>query len=106
MNNLNVRKAIFYAIDRNRIVSELLGNYGTVLNSLFPAGADYYMDSWSQYDYDPITAKEFLGKAGYNESNPLLLTIGANSDSPSRQKIENIIKENLDASRNCHMDCK
>ena len=97
LNDLNVRKAIFYAIDRNRIVSELLGNYGTVLNSLFPAGTDYYMDSWSQYGYDPKTAKEFLSKAGYNDSNPLFLTIGANSDSPSRQKIENIIKENLNA---------
>ena len=35
LNDLNVRKAIFYAIDRNRIASELLGSYGTVLNSLF-----------------------------------------------------------------------
>jgi ABC-type transport system substrate-binding protein len=97
LNNLNVRKAIFYAIDRNRIVNELLGSHGTVLNSLFPAGTDYSADLWSQYDYDPIAAKEYLNKAGYNEGNPLLLTIGANSDSPSRQKIENIIKENLDA---------
>jgi ABC-type transport system substrate-binding protein len=95
--DINVRKAVFYAIDRNRIASELLGSYGEVLNSLFPVGADYYADSWSQYDYDPTTAKEYLNKAGYNESNPLLLTIGANSDSPSRQIIENIIKENLDA---------
>ncbi len=74
-----------------------MGNYGTVLNSLFPAGTDYYADTWSQYSYDPNTAKEFLNKAGYNESNPLFLTIGANSDSPSRQIIENIIKENLGA---------
>lgn len=95
--DLNVRKAIFYAIDRNRIASELLGNFGTVLNSLFPAGADYYADPWSQYDYDPVAAKEYLNKAGYNESNPLLLTIGANSDSPSRQIIASVIKENLDA---------
>jgi ABC-type transport system substrate-binding protein len=97
LNNLNVRKAIFYAIDRNRIASELLGSYGTVLNSLFPVGTDYYADSWSQYGYDPIAAKEYLNKAGYNADNPLLLTIGANSGSPSRQLIESIIKENLDA---------
>ena len=97
LNNINVRKAIFYAIDRERIASELLGNYGTVLNSLFPAGTDYYADSWSQYNYDPVAAKEYLNKSGYNESNPLFITIGANSDSPSRQIIENIIKENLDA---------
>src|SRR5665647_1783326 len=75
--DLNVRKAIFYAIDRKRIAGELLGSYGAVLNSLFPVGADYYADSWSQYDYDPTAAKEYLNKAGYNEGNPLLLTIGA-----------------------------
>ncbi len=97
LNNINVRKAIFYAIDRKRIASELLGNYGTVLNSLFPEGADYYGDAWSRYSYDPVAAKEFLNKSGHNDSNPLFITIGANADSPSRQIIENIIKENLAA---------
>lgn len=97
LNNVNVRKAIFFAIDRDRIVTELLGSYGTVLNSLFPTDTNFYTDSWSQYDYNPDKAKEFLNTAGYNEKNPLFLTIGANSDSPSRQVIENIVKENLEA---------
>ena len=90
-------KLFFMLLTETGLQAELLGSYGTVLNSLFPVGADYYADSWSQYDYDPIAAKEYLNKAGYNEGNPLFLTIGANSDSPSRQIIENIIKENLGA---------
>jgi ABC-type transport system substrate-binding protein len=97
LSNLNVRKAIFYAIDRKKIADLLFGSYGAVLNSLFPEGTDYYTDSWSQYNYNPTAAKEYLNKAGYNEDNPLFITIGANSDSPSRQVIENIIKENLAA---------
>ena len=95
LTNINVRKALMYAIDRERIVSELLGKYGSVLNSLFPLGTDYFADAWEQYNYNPALAKEFLGKAGYNEENQLFLTIGANSESQSRQVIENIIKENL-----------
>jgi len=95
LTNINVRKALMYAIDRKRIVIELLGEYGSVLNSLFPQGTDYFSGAWEQYNYNPALAKEFLGKAGYNEENQLFLTIGANSESQSRQVIENIIKENL-----------
>src|SRR4030066_2537463 len=35
LDDINIRKAIFYAIDRQRIVNELLGEYGDVPNSLF-----------------------------------------------------------------------
>ncbi len=95
LTNINVRKALMYAIDRDRIVRELLGEYGSVLYSLFPQGTDYFSNAWEQYNYNPALAKEYLGKAGYNEENRLFLTIGANSESQSRQVIENIIKENL-----------
>lgn len=95
LTDLNVRKAILYSVDRERIIKELFGDYGSILNSLFPPDTDYFSSTWDKYSYDPVLAREYLNKAGYNESNPLFLTIGANSESPSRQIIENIIKENL-----------
>ncbi len=95
LTDLNVRKAILYSVDRERIIKELFGDYGSILNSLFPPDTDYFLSTWDKYSYDPVLAREYLNKAGYNESNPLFLTIGANSESPSRQIIENIIKENL-----------
>lgn len=95
LSNLNVRKAIFFAIDRQRIAKELLGDYGNVLNSIFNNDSTYYYPAWSKYSYDPQKAIQFLKAAGYSKENPLYLTIGTNSDSTSRQKIEEIIKENL-----------
>lgn len=96
LDNINIRKAIFYAIDRERIVAELLGDYSGVLNSIFNINSDYYYPAWNEYSYDTQKAQEFLKKAGYDIQNPLYLTIGTNSDSISRQAIEEIIKENLE----------
>ena len=95
LNNVNVRKAIFYAIDREKIVNELLGEYGEVLNSLFTKDSYYYHPVWSEYDYDSGKAKEFLGKAGYGVDNPLVITIGATSGKSAEWIIEEMIKEDL-----------
>jgi len=97
LSDLNIRKAIFYAIDRKRISEELFAEYGTVLNSVFNPGSKYYYPAWDIYSYNPAKAKEYLKTAGYDIGQPLYLTIGAGAESPSRQVIEEIIKENLDA---------
>jgi ABC-type transport system substrate-binding protein len=96
LNDINVRKAIFYAIDRERIVDELYGEYNNVADSLFQEGSFYNSQSWSQYEYDPDKAEEFLNIAGYGTDNPLYITIGSISDSGTKEMIEEIIKENLD----------
>ncbi|MHB1376858.1 MAG: ABC transporter substrate-binding protein [Candidatus Humimicrobiaceae bacterium] len=95
LNNLNIRKAIFYAIDRERIVKELFGENNKVLNSLFSSTSFFNKSSWDKYTYNPKKAKEFLNLAGFSPENQLFLTIGATDNSPSRAKIENIIKENF-----------
>lgn len=96
LNDINIRKAIFYAIDRQRIVNELLGEYGEVLPSLFEKDSYYYYPAWSEYDYDINKAKEYLSKAGYSVDNPLYIYIGATSDKSAEQIIEDMIKEDLD----------
>lgn len=95
LNDVNVRKAIFYAIDREKIVNELLGEYGEVLDSLFAKDSYYYYPAWSEYNYDLDKAKESLSKAGYGVDNPLYITIGS-GDTISRQTIKKMIKEDLD----------
>ncbi len=95
LNNINIRKAIFYAIDREKIAKELLGDYGQVQNSLFCINSNYYYPAWDKYSFNQNLAKEYLKKAGYSLEIPLYLTIGANTDSIARQKIQEIIKENL-----------
>ena len=94
--DINIRKAIFYAIDRKRIVDALLGKYGEVLNSLFKKDSIYYSPAWDEYNYDIEKARSYLKIAGYDNDNPLYLTIGASADSQSRKLITDYIKEDLD----------
>ena len=95
LSDLDIRKAIFHAVDRIRIVDELFGGYGQVANSLFPIGSPYWNQSWSEYDYDLKKAKEYLSKAGYGIENPLYLTVSSVTNSETKQIIEDIIKEDL-----------
>jgi ABC-type transport system substrate-binding protein len=95
LSDINIRKAIFHAIDRERIVYELYGEYNTVINSLFPVDSYYHHQSWDEYNYDKEKAGEYLKKAGYGIDNPLYITIGSTSDSDAKQMIEEMIKEDL-----------
>ena len=62
--NPKIRQAIGNAIDRQKIVSDLLFNQAAVADSILP------IQSWAftpgtQYKYDPARAKELLQEAGY-----------------------------------------
>jgi len=95
LSDIDIRKAIFHAVDRKRIVDELFGGYGQVANSLFPTGSPYWSQSWSGYEYDLEKAEEYLLKAGYGIENPLYLTISSVDNSEAKGIIEDIIKEDL-----------
>jgi len=96
LSNINIRKAIFHAVDRERIVSELFGGYGNVPESLFTKDSLYWHPAWSEYKYDLDKAGKYLEKAGYGPDNPLYLTISAVDNSDSKKIIEEIIKEDLE----------
>ena len=95
LSDIDIRKAIFYAVDRNKIVDELFREYGQVASSLFPVGSPYWSQSWSEYGYDLEKAREYLSKAGYGIENPLYLTISSVDNSETKEIIEDIIKEDL-----------
>ncbi len=95
LNDINVRKAIFHAVDRERIVDELFGDYGKVLNSLFVESSPFFNPSWSEYDYDLKKAKEYLDMTSYDIDNPLYLDISTINNSNSKKIIEGIIQEDL-----------
>lgn len=94
--DINIRKAILYAIDRKEIVQQLMGDYNAALDSLFSENSPYYHPAWEMYDYDLEAARESLAKAGYSEDKPLYLTLGIGMESGARQKIAEMIKEDLE----------
>lgn len=66
LNNLLVRQALNYAVNRNAI-AKLLGNgYGLATDEMAVPGDDSYVPGLKNYyAYNPAKAKRLLGKAGY-----------------------------------------
>ena len=62
-----VRQAIAHAIDRERIVKDLLLGYGKVTNSIFPEGHWARAASLPEYSYDPQKAGQMLDAAGHRD---------------------------------------
>lgn len=75
-SNLNVRKALSMAINRDEIVRFLLRGYGDASPMparLFPFSMDIDPDYWKEYaqknyKYDPTQAKQLLSQAGFDNS--------------------------------------
>ena len=64
LNNVKVRQAIGYAIDREKIIRELLSGQAKIAHSILPASSWAYVPG-TQYGYDPARAKQLLQEAGY-----------------------------------------
>ncbi len=63
-DNLQVRQAMNYAIDTNKILKLLYGQ-AEALNQVFPSGMAGHVDGATFYSYDPAKAKALLAQAGY-----------------------------------------
>ena len=96
LSDINVRKAIMHAINREQIVYEIMGEeYAEVLNSLFNENSPFYYPAWNQYDYNPQLARDYLERAGYSLRNPLYLTIGYSERSQVRKVITEMVRDDL-----------
>lgn len=69
--DIRVREAIAYAIDREAIAGIGLGILGTIVNSSMPDGVDYQIDVYD-YEYNPDKARELLADAGYSNGDIVL----------------------------------
>ncbi|MGH6939426.1 ABC transporter substrate-binding protein [Hypericibacter sp.] len=64
-DDVNVRLALKYAIDREQIVKKVLLGHGSVGNdSPIAPGMPFYADPSPKHGYDPDMAKSYLKKAG------------------------------------------
>lgn len=68
LNNPKIRKAIGYAIDRRKIIADLLANQAKVAHSIVPDQSWSYA-SGHEYSYDPALAKQMLQEAGYKKES-------------------------------------
>lgn len=64
-DNLNLRKAIAYAIDSKTIIDTVMEGISTVANGPFPKSLPGYADSVKYPTYNVQKAKDYLAQAGY-----------------------------------------
>lgn len=67
LKHLEVRQAIAHAIDRDRIVRDLLLGFGEATDSLFPSDHWARADDLVSHPYDPEKARQLLDQAGFRD---------------------------------------
>ena len=70
-DDLEVRKAIAYGLDRQAVVDNFYSGRGVVAKEFMPPEVVGYADDVTEYPYDPEKAKQILQDAGYTLPVPL-----------------------------------
>lgn len=104
MDNVKVRQAICYALDREKMISALLSGQGKIAHSILPEGS-WAFTPGQTYNFDPAMAKKLLDEAGFKDpdgdgpqlrfSKPLIYRISGSS-AQARQfagVIQNYLKD-------------
>ena len=63
-DNVDVRKAIYSAIDTKKLLNSIWGDYGTLIGSIVPPTDPWYEDLTQVNPYDPELAKTLLASGG------------------------------------------
>ena len=88
LNNVNVRKAISMAINRQEIIDSLLGGVATIENGIFPRGLIGYNSSLPELKYDPDGAKALLAEAGYPNGFDMEISVDSSSSDTTKTILE------------------
>ena len=88
LDNVKVRQALAYAIDRESIIRDLVLNQGAIAHSILPEASWAYQKPQT-YQFDPNKAKQLLDEAGFRDpdgdgpqmrwAKPLLFRISGSS---------------------------
>ena len=96
-NDVNVRKAVQMAIDRETILNTVYGGSGNLEDGIFPRGlVAHNTDLEGTIQYDPEGAKALLAEAGYPDGFTMELSFDSSSND-STSMIYQIIQQNLAA---------
>jgi len=64
-DNVKVRKAVARAIDDQKLLQSIWGDYGSLIGSFVPPTDPWYVDLTAVDAYDPESAKALLAEAGF-----------------------------------------
>ena len=104
LDNVKVRQAIAYAIDRESMIRDLLQGQGNIAHSILPEESWAYTKGQT-YQFDPATTKKLLDEAGFRDpdgdgpqmrfTKPIIFRISGSSASARQYAgvIQNYLKD-------------
>ncbi|MHB9034803.1 MAG: ABC transporter substrate-binding protein [Anaerolineae bacterium] len=103
--DVNVRQAMMWAIDRQQLVDNILGGQGILVDTPILPNTWAYASDLGRYTYDPAKARALLADAGWVDDNddrilekggvPLEFTLTTNEDDPIRIALIHAIADQL-----------
>ena len=104
-NNVNFRQAVSYAINRDRMVTNIFRGLGEPQVSFEPKQSPFYYEGVKEYEYNPEKAKQLLQEAGFKynqqgqlldwDGNPVSFILNTNTGNKIREAMGNQIEEDL-----------
>ena len=92
IKNVKLRQAIAYAIDREKIIKELLSGQATIANSILPEESWAYTPG-TKYEFNPEKAKQLIQESGYKgEKINFKISAGSTAISQYAQVIQDSLK--------------
>ena len=93
-DNVNVRRAVNHAIDRERIVG-LISDRGIPARGVLPPGMPGFNEALAGYDHDPEKARTLLEEGGFTEgfTTELMVTAQSGIDSKIGQAVQQDLAE-------------
>lgn len=105
LGDIDVRRALIAAIDRQEIVDKLFTPNYPLATGLLAKGAMGYTDQSGSWDFDPDKANRLLDQAGWSERNgqgyrvkdgtPLALTVNIALPQPRSNEVQTLIQQQL-----------
>ena len=93
LNNVKIRQAIGYAVDREKIINEFLFGQGVIAHSMLPIESWAY-NSGTKYVFDPTRAKQLIQETGYkNEPIKFKIAAGQSAVNQYAQVIQSSLKD-------------
>lgn len=99
----NVRKALYYGLDRERLINDVINGEGIVSHSLLLPENWAYNPSITKYEYNPDFARQILDEAGWvdtdgdgvrdKDGQPMEFLLHANNESQQSALIERIAQD-------------
>lgn len=71
LTDAKVRQALVYAIDREKILTDMLDGHGEIVDGFISSASPYFDDQIVPLEYNPEKAKQLLADAGWDSSKVL-----------------------------------